>query len=259
MLDKKELLTIYDREMRIGLRLPDSVFEHTGRVVRDLDHTENVGFIDYANLDEPSADEEINAQIAYFQALNMPFTWKVYDHDRPVNLRQRLAAHGFTVDVPSKLMVLDLQNAPGYFSEMQIPEQIQRITDEAGIEGIVRLEEEVYQSSRARLLQRLLHLHRTHPELLSLYAAVIDQRIVSAAWIIYYQHTQFASLLGGATLPEYRSRGFYTALLVVRAREALQHGVRFLAVDASPMSAPILEKHGFQSLGQTIYCRWSPG
>jgi len=256
-MQSSELLSLYDAQMRIGLHLPDSVFETTARVVRDRDLGENVGFIDYASLDETCADEEINSQINYFRALNMPFTWKVYDHDLPADLRQRLVARGFKIDDPSTLMVLDLQNAPDLFNETQNPERIQRITDEAGIEGIIRVEEEVYQSSRPRLRQRLLHLHCTHPELLSLYGAVIDQRVVSAAWIIFYKDTQFASLLGGATLPEHRSHGYYTALLVARAREALERDVRFLAVDASPMSAPILEKHGFQALGQTTYCRWS--
>lgn len=257
-MNKSELLTLYDRQMRINLRLPETVFENTGRIVRDVSTVENAGFIDFSNLDESNADAEIEAQIAYFQSLNMPFTWKVYDHDRPADLRQRLLLHGFEVDDPSTLMVLDLQHVSVRFSDMKITDHIQLITDEEGIEGIVQVEEEVYQSSRARLRQRLLHLHHTRPEMLSLYGAVIDQRVVSAAWIIYYGNSQFASLLGGATLPEFRSRGYYTALLALRAHEALERGVRFLVVDASPMSEPVLAKHGFQSLGQTTYCRWSP-
>ncbi len=38
----------------------------------------------------------------------------------------------------------------------------------------------------------------------------------------------------------------YPALLAVRAREALARGHRNLTIDASPMSRPIVEQHGFQ-------------
>ena len=258
MLKNFDLLSLYDAQMRINLRLPETVFENTGRIVRDVSSVENAGFIDYSNLDESNADAEIETQIAYFRGLNLPFTWKVYEHDRPADLRQRLAAHGFQIDEPSTLMILDLQNPPARLLEAAIPESIHRITEEVGIENIVRLEESVYQSPREWLRKRLLLMQKNTPHLLSLYAAVIDDKTVSAAWIIYYEGTQFASMLGGATLPAYRSRGYYAALLAVRAREALSRGVRFLVVDASPMSAPILEKRGFQPLEQTVYCRWSP-
>ena len=35
MMDKKGLQAIYDREMRMDLRLPGMIYEHTGRIVRD--------------------------------------------------------------------------------------------------------------------------------------------------------------------------------------------------------------------------------
>ena len=78
-MNKSELLSLYDAQMRINLRLPETVFENTGRIVRDVSTVENAGFIDYASLDESCADAEIETQIAYFKHLNMPFTWKVYD------------------------------------------------------------------------------------------------------------------------------------------------------------------------------------
>jgi len=86
----------------------------------------------------------------------------------------------------------------------------------------------------------------------------VDGQIVSAGWTYYYPPTQFARLLGGSTLPDYRKRGYYTALLVTRVREARQRGCRFLTLDASPMSRPILEKHGFQCLEFSTLCRWTP-
>ena len=78
----------------------------------------------------------------------------------------------------------------------------------------------------------------------------------SAAWTIFQSSAPGAGLYGGATLPQFRGRGHYTRLLAVRAQEALTRGVTMLSVDASPMSRPILEKHGFQYLATTTPCKW---
>jgi GNAT superfamily N-acetyltransferase len=88
-----------------------------------------------------------------------------------------------------------------------------------------------------------------HPDLLSVFAVWDGERVVSAAWTHYLKPTSFASFWGGSTLREYRKHGYYTALLAARAREARERGYRFLQVDASPESRPILEKHGFRCLG----------
>jgi hypothetical protein len=257
-MDKNELLALYDQDMRLNLRIPEMIYEDTGRIVRDYSLAENSGFIDYSILDETCADAEIKAQMAYFEALGLPVMWKVFNHDRPSDLPQRLAAHGFKIDKPESLMILDIQDAPDFYWSMVLSEPIKRITDAAGIEGIVRMEEEVWQCPEDTLRQRLLHIQETDPERMSLFAVPLDGRTVSAAWVYYYPSTQFASLLGGSTLPEFRKRGYYTSLLVTRVREARQKSYRFLTVDASQMSAPVLAKHGFQCLGFSNRCRWSP-
>ena len=66
-------------------------------------------------------------------------------------------------------------------------------------------------------------------------------------------------LWGGSTLPDYRKQGLYTGLLAVRAREAQARGRRFLTVDASPMSRPILERFGFVTIAMATECVWQPG
>ena len=74
---------------------------------------------------------------------------------------------------------------------------------------------------------------------------------MSKAWIRYYPNRTFADLWGGGTLPEYRRRGVYGALVSVRAAEARQCGVQYLTVDALPTSQPILERIGFERLTTT--------
>jgi GNAT superfamily N-acetyltransferase len=66
--------------------------------------------------------------------------------------------------------------------------------------------------------------------------------------------SQFASLWGGSTLPEFRGRGLYSALLEARITEARQHGIRFLTIDAMAMSRPIAARFGFQVLTHATGC-----
>ena len=257
-MDKADLLAIFERDQRINVQFPGMIHEVVGRVIRHRSPQEHSGFIAYSTLDEASANAEIDAQVAFFSALGLPFEWKVYDHDRPADLRQRLAARGFVIEDPEALLVLDMDNAPDFYESMVVPDAVERVTTPVGIDGIVRMEEEVWQTPHERLGERLASDLENLPDLVSIYAVQADGRTVSAAWVYYHPPSQFASLWGGSTLPAYRGRGYYTALLVARAREARRRGYRFLTVDASPMSRPILEKRGFQFLGFSTPCQWSP-
>lgn len=255
-MDSTDLLKIYDQEQRIDTDFPGAIREVDERVIRSISPDENFGFIVYSNLDEGSADAVIDAQIARFRELGMDFEWKVYDHDCPADLRQRLAARGFEIEDPEALMILDLEDAPDFYWNLSLP-PMRRIEDADGVDQIRQMEEEVWGSDHSWMMTRLVNDLRV-PNLLSIFAVWANSRPVSAAWIYYHPPTRFASLWGGSTLPAYRQRGYYTALLVARAREARERGIRFLTVDASPMSRPILEKHGFQFLGFSTPCTWEP-
>jgi predicted acetyltransferase len=91
---------------------------------------------------------------------------------------------------------------------------------------------------------------------MSVYVAYIDAQPASAAWSFFPKHSQFASLWGGSTVSAFRKQGLYTALLAVRAQEARDRQVKFLTVDASPMSRPILEKFGFERIAYSYPCKW---
>ena len=78
--------------------------------------------------------------------------------------------------------------------------------------------------------------------------AYVDGLPASTGQISFYEGARFASLVGAATLPAYRGRGLYTALLAAQVQVARDRSVRFLDADASPMSRPIFEKYGFRHL-----------
>jgi GNAT superfamily N-acetyltransferase len=62
-------------------------------------------------------------------------------------------------------------------------------------------------------------------------------------------------LMGGSTLPAVRGRGVYTSLVHARWRATVERGVPRLAVSAGSMSAPILERLGFQPIGKVRLLR----
>ncbi|MFG6149265.1 GNAT family N-acetyltransferase [Halobacillus sp. B23F22_1] len=104
-------------------------------------------------------------------------------------------------------------------------------------------------------MDRLWRDKQDDPDSLFLYGVYEEGRLVSGAWMYVEKGTSFASFWGGATLPEYRGKGFYSSLLAVRAGKAYEKGCRYMTVDASPMSQPILEKHGFTCLAYSYGCQ----
>jgi hypothetical protein len=74
---------------------------------------------------------------------------------------------------------------------------------------------------------------------------------VSSARMELYPGTGFAGLWGGGTAVPWRGRGIYRALVAYRARIAAARGYRYLQVDATEMSAPILRRIGFTALCMT--------
>jgi GNAT superfamily N-acetyltransferase len=81
--------------------------------------------------------------------------------------------------------------------------------------------------------------------------ALADGRPVAAARAEFHEGTDFASLWGGGTLPEWRGRGIFRALVARRAAVAADRGYRYLQVDALPTSEPILARLGFVRLATT--------
>jgi len=254
-MDKTELLEIFTRQQRIELDFPDISREVDGSVIRHISLTGEDGFVIYSRLDEESTDAAISAQIARFQRIPQDFEWKVYDYDSPKDLIERLRRRGFAIGDPEALLVLDLTAGPGAL-DCPVPASVVRITDPGEVEAVVALENAVWETDHHDLGELLKRDLRERPEMVSVYISYEGQQLASAAWIYFHAGSSFASLWGGSTLPQFRNQGHYSLLLAARAQEASARGFSLLTVDASPMSRPILEKHGFQYLATTTPCKW---
>jgi GNAT superfamily N-acetyltransferase len=133
------------------------------------------------------------------------------------------------------------------------------VTDEAGVDLLIQVRERVFgPDDDERWRDTLIRQLRSGPAGTMVVAMAGDEP-VSSARIDLCPGTDFAGLWGGGTLPQWRGRGIYRALVAYRARLAAAHGYRYLQVDASPQSRPILERLGFACLAVTTPYVWSPG
>lgn len=245
-LEPQEILALYDAEMRIDP--PDlwaEVFRRPGLTYLTAPApSPHGGWVLYTQLDDTAVDETIDEVINFFKARAGDFEWKVYDHDRPSDLKTRLKQKGFVSEEIEALLAYDLNTMPERFTEPP-SSHVRRITDPEDLPAIAKIQEDVWGEPFDGLVEMLTSEMKETPDGISIFIAEVDGQPASSAWIRYYRGRQFAELYGGSTIERYRGHGLYTALISARAQEARQRGVRFLAVDTSPMSRPILEKLGF--------------
>jgi GNAT superfamily N-acetyltransferase len=250
-----DLLALYDHDERYSATYPDTRREESNQsqLVRHVDLVNQSGVVLYSNLTPDTADSTIQQQIAFFQSIGQDFEWKAFAHDQPADLVQRLAAHGFEIDTPEAILVLDL-SLPWAFHPTH---SVRRLLHPSELSGITHIRQLTYAGDQQQRVDRLAFEMTHAPKSISVYVAYVDNTAAACAWVRFPEKSAFASLWGGTTVPDLRNRGLYTALLHARVHEAQRRHYRYLTVDARPMSRPILEKRGFQLLTHATACTWS--
>ena len=257
-MNKAQLLKIYDEEQRRDVIYPGVKRQVLPHVIRQVDKNGAMNQVLFTDLDENNADAAIKEQMEFFAG--QEFEWKYFTHDNPPDLKARLANHGFAVGDEEAIMILDLEDVPEILS-LPVTHDIRRIADPDAIAGIMTVQEQVFADGETDpdenwIVKQLAKELRETPEQLSIYAVYAEDgtTVGSSAWVLFPENNRFASLWGAATLPQHRKKGFYTALLATRVQEAQKRGRRFMTVDASPMSRPILTRFGFQWITSSHPC-----
>jgi ribosomal protein S18 acetylase RimI-like enzyme len=269
--DLSELLTAYDVQLRREPALPSAGWriERLNDPAPLLRMTAPEGsewgdMVAWSDLDETTADAAIAASIDYFRGLGRSFEWKHHGYDRPADLPERLRAAGFVADPEETVVAGRVDEVLERLAGAPAPEGITlrhlredadgRAADWAAI-GV--LHERVWDEDASGLIREVSAEHAADPAAMSVHLALADDAIVvCAAWTRFHPGTDFASLWGGSTLPAYRRRGIYRALVARRAGEAAERGFRYLQVDASSDSRPILERLGLHRLTSTTPFMW---
>jgi GNAT superfamily N-acetyltransferase len=204
------------------------------------------------------AGAELDALIArqrdFFAARDQGFEWKTWGHDTPADLPERLVAAGFESEGRETVLV-------GLAEEMTAPVQldgivVREVTEEADVHRLAATATEVFGRKHDWLVEHLME-KKDDPNIVGVIAQA-DGRVVSSSRIEIVPGTEFAGLWGGGTLAEWRGKGIYRALVAYRARLAVERGIKYLQVDATEDSRPILERLGFVTVTTTTGYGWKP-
>jgi ribosomal protein S18 acetylase RimI-like enzyme len=260
-LDPAALLAAYDAQNRLDDGpLPAGVtLEKDGPLDRYIgfSHGGFVGYRDLAGIDGDELDALIARQVARFRERGEEFEWKLHAHDRPADLADRLRAAGFVPEDTETIEIAPVATAAG---DVVPPDGValREVRARPELERIAQMEHAIWHDDRGWLADDLGAELASNPDGLTIFVAEAAGEVVSAGWIRFRAGTDFATLWGGGTLPAWRGRGIYRALVAQRANLAAARGFRYLQVDASNDSRPILERLGFVPVTTTTPFIWSP-
>jgi GNAT superfamily N-acetyltransferase len=256
-----ELLALYDAQLRahVSERLPAGVtVEYDGPLTRTVGfgHSGWVEYRDLGDVTQADLDELIARQITRFAERNESFEWKFHSHDRPAFLEERLTAAGFVAEELETVVIAEVADLP----EGPTPEGVvlREVRERPDFQRIAEMEQAVWGHDDDWYADAFEQELAGDPEGLTIYVAEAGGVVVSAGWVRFPSGTEFATLWGGSTLPEWRGRGIYRSLVHRRAQLALERGRRYLEVDASDDSRPILERLGFRAVTRTRPYVWKP-
>ncbi|MDF1812913.1 MAG: GNAT family N-acetyltransferase [Verrucomicrobiales bacterium] len=250
-----------DRETRRLLldQLDEKLRRNCRYIGRDVEKLENVtrvtgpspsGFdnvIVWSRLNSENADAEIDRHIEWFAAKQHTFTWIVYHHDRPEDLKERLFARGFTLESSDEVVIARSEIIRNDSPPDDI--QIRKVTDPQDLADVLQVQDKVWGTGYHDFLSRWLgQMMRDHPEESCIVTAYSDEQPVGSAWSVNWSDRPFAPLFAGCVLPEWRGRGIYRAMVAARAEAAAARGIPWCLVDAGAESLPILLRSGFQTL-----------
>lgn len=262
-IDPVEVMSLFDAQRNAEASGDGSAdgapFEHDGPVTRV--RFASTGYVS-APADTGLRGSELDALIArqrdHFAALRLPVEWKTYGYDQPDDLPARLVAAGFHPEERETLLFGESVTLEGLPSEVP-GVSIRETGSDADLAAIGLLHTEVWNEDGGWIVDDLRErIDRLGLDGIRVLIAEADARVVSAAWLAMRPGTPVAGLWGGSTLPAYRGRGIYRALVSRRAEIARAAGYRYLRVDASDMSRPILERLGFRPLTITTPYVWAP-
>jgi len=191
----------------------------------------------------PETIHEVREQVA--QHHHRRATWRIGGSATPVDLVDRLVAHGF---VPS-----DVPGLEPHLTSMVLTEEPPSV-DDVEVRRVASPEELALASSISATTLGEEHEEEDWEREFTaeqlgdrprVYLASIDGTAIGAARALVEDGLPAVMLISGGVLAEARGRGAYRALVRARWDDAVEAGQSALVVHAGAMSRPILERLGF--------------
>lgn len=264
-----ELRAHYDLRMRREARPdgPGAVVERVGESLRQTGGAEGWDGVVWSGLDVGEADAVIAAHVAHFAALGRSFEWKLYGHDRlrPAGAarRGRRGAGGPAARGGFRRRAGGEPDggrgrpagAPGPAARGT---RLHRLTRPEEADLVAEVHQAAFGDDRARTRAWVRDLLTDRARSSAVLVVLDGDRPLSAGRLEWEEGGEFAGLWGGGTVPAARGLGLYRALVAERARIAAAQGVRWVQVDATDRSRPILDRLGFRTLTTTTPYVWTP-
>ncbi|HEX3812019.1 MAG TPA: hypothetical protein VHX59_04180, partial [Mycobacteriales bacterium] len=229
---------------------PDGFVERGDGVVRMMSRGDGWIGVTWAELTEVDADAVIAAQVDRLGTSGQPWEWKHYSYDQPSDLPERLLAAGFTCEPAETLLVAEIADLD---LDVRPPTGVDLLTvvDRSGADALVSVHDEVFGGDHSEIGRAVLAGLANEPSTVAAVVAMAGPTPISSGRMEFHLGTDFASIWGGGTLPAWRGRGVFRSLVAHRAALAAATGFRYLQVDATEDSRPILRRLGFIELATT--------
>lgn len=248
-----ELLARFHAEVRLADRdaAPGFVVEHDGPVHRTYppDPAGHGAMVECPEGLGDDPDHWIARQRDFFGRRGQRLEWKTYDYDEPADLPSRLERAGFA---PEDDEVVLLGRCADLLHDVELPDgvRLRDIGSDEDWERVRTMVDAVWGTDSSWVNDSLRAEQRARPDLMTATVAeeVATGTVLSYAVLRLPEGTSFCGLWGGSTLPGWRRRGLYRALVSHRARLAVQRGVPHARVDTTPASRPILVGLGMHAV-----------
>jgi GNAT superfamily N-acetyltransferase len=181
-----------------------------------------------------------DARQTFREAGRREATWEVGSGATPSGLVDRLHALGMTGHEPGSMLALACTAEPASATPGIETERVETDAQFDQVRGVFA-EADGWHPSDDWL---------RGPGFVTRYLARIDGRAVATADITWLEHDRAVFLGGAVTLPQFRGRGAYRALVHRRWEEAAARGRDVLVTQSEPMSQPILLRLGFRVVGE---------
>jgi GNAT superfamily N-acetyltransferase len=206
------------------------------------------GFNDvaFSKLSDDEADGVIDATIAEYTRLGLEFRWFVGPDSGPADLAERLARRGLVRhELSGMARQVDMFDAPPADRSIAV-EHVDAIS-EPEFSRVTALGWKMDESSLGAYYRNVLRQPARGHHLFLVRLA--GEPAGSAS---YVANADSAYLMGGVVLPAFRGRGLYRALVAERLRHATSRGISLATCQAGRMSAPILDRLGFETVCQFL-------
>jgi GNAT superfamily N-acetyltransferase len=271
--DTARLLAMYEQHMRRESWIPGMVRHTQADVSRYLSQDGRRGFVMWhrfdAALSGPALRQRVQDELDWFKAqgaaADLMLYWKVYGGDSPAGLQQLLVEMGAQIEDESLLHMVPVARVLAATKHSAVVVHASVLSADLpltlGVWDEVWPEAAEYHLSWQRVYAQALDEYaaaHTLPGVCFFNACVAGKAEPQAAsYIILPPGSPVALLCGGAVRPGARGQGLYSAMLRERAQWAQQRGATHLAIEASPMSQPIVQRLGFEPLVSMAFYMWA--